>query len=261
VRGSLNREIIRRIVRRHINELRFCYERELQARPDLSGRVVIQFTIAATGQVVASVVQQSTLRHAAVEGCIALAVRRWLFPRPSDGGIVIVSYPFVLSAVGAEPPRGPARLVYTTVHGLQLELKGEDSVGRRATRQVSLQAELAKLLVATDRAFYKPGETARLGIQAVPQFTAALIEGVREGQTVLRSRVELRDGKGTAELDLPAGVAGTLRLDVVGVDPYDVRSPAVSRQIVIAEPQGLVVKATTDSASYRPAGRPSSASR
>ncbi len=102
VRGSLDKEIIRRIIRRHINEVKYCYQKELQANPDLYGRIIIQFTIAATGQVMASVVQKSTMKNKKVEGCIAQAVRRWLFPKPKGGGIVIVSYPFVLRAAGGE---------------------------------------------------------------------------------------------------------------------------------------------------------------
>jgi hypothetical protein len=35
-----------------------------------------------------------------VEQCIAGAVRSWEFPRVPGGGIVIVSYPFVLKAEG-----------------------------------------------------------------------------------------------------------------------------------------------------------------
>jgi hypothetical protein len=100
VRGSLDKEIIRRIIRRHINEVKYCYQVELQANPNLYGRVVVQFTIAATGQVVVSKVQSSTLNNGKVETCIAQAVRRWLFPKPKGGGIVIVSYPFVLRAAG-----------------------------------------------------------------------------------------------------------------------------------------------------------------
>jgi TonB family protein len=100
VRGSLDKEIIRRIIRRHINEVKYCYEKELSATPNLNGRVMIQFTISATGQVVASVVQNSTVGNRTVEGCIAQAVRRWMFPKPKGGGIVIVSYPFVLRSAG-----------------------------------------------------------------------------------------------------------------------------------------------------------------
>ena len=102
VKGSLDKEIIRRVVRKHMNEIRFCYEKELLRKPDLYGRVMIQFTIAGTGSVVASVVQQSTMNNAGVEQCMAQAVKRWEFPQPQGGGIVVVSYPFVLKAAGAE---------------------------------------------------------------------------------------------------------------------------------------------------------------
>ncbi len=100
VRGALDKGIIRRIIRRHINEVKYCYQKELQARPDLHGRVVVQFTISPTGQVVSSVVQSSTMGNRQVETCIAMAVRRWLFPKPKGGGIVIVTYPFRMRTSG-----------------------------------------------------------------------------------------------------------------------------------------------------------------
>ncbi|MSP60901.1 MAG: AgmX/PglI C-terminal domain-containing protein [Myxococcales bacterium] len=111
VRGNaLPKEIIRRVIRRHINEVRFCYEKELAKRPSLAGRVTVQFAIAGMGQVISSTVQQSTLNSPPVETCITGAVRRWEFPRPEGGGLVMVSYPFVLHAVGAEQePTSPAR--------------------------------------------------------------------------------------------------------------------------------------------------------
>ena len=36
-----------------------------------------------------------------VENCTVQAVRRWEFPKPLGGGIVIVSYPFVLTPAGS----------------------------------------------------------------------------------------------------------------------------------------------------------------
>ncbi|MDZ4696946.1 MAG: TonB family protein [Deltaproteobacteria bacterium] len=100
VRGSLDKEIIRRIIRRHINEVKFCYEQELVKSPELQGRIAVNFTIAATGQVVASVMQDSTLSNRRVESCVVAAVRRWEFPKPNGGGIVIVTYPFVFNPAG-----------------------------------------------------------------------------------------------------------------------------------------------------------------
>jgi TonB family protein len=100
VRGTLDKEIIRRIVRRHLNEVRFCYTQALAARPALEGRLVVQFTIAPKGRVLASALGSSTLGAPAVESCVVQAVKRWDFPEPQGGGLAIVSYPFQLSPAG-----------------------------------------------------------------------------------------------------------------------------------------------------------------
>ncbi len=100
VRGSLSREVIRRVIRRHINEVRFCYEQELNQRPDLEGRVMVSFIISPTGAVQSASVGNSTINNQRVESCIAGAVRRWTFPAPDGGGVVGVNYPFVLSSQG-----------------------------------------------------------------------------------------------------------------------------------------------------------------
>jgi len=96
-RGSLDKEIIRRVIRRHINEVRWCYESELSKDPLLGGRVTVRFTIAASGQISASALESSTMGNARVESCVVQAVRRWEFPKPLGGGVVNVSYPFVLT--------------------------------------------------------------------------------------------------------------------------------------------------------------------
>ena len=103
--GSMDKSIIRGVIRDHINEVKACYEAELAADPTLFGQVMVQFTIAATGEVVASVLQKSTMHSPPVENCTVAAVRRWRFPKPLGGGIVIVSYPFVYT------PEAPIVLV------------------------------------------------------------------------------------------------------------------------------------------------------
>ena len=97
VSGALDRDIIRRIVRAHINEVRSCYNQGLARDPGLGGRVAINFTIDGDGKVSAAVVSESTLTDAAVATCIAGAVKRWAFPKPK-GGTVEVTYPFVLES-------------------------------------------------------------------------------------------------------------------------------------------------------------------
>jgi TonB family protein len=95
-KGSLDKAIIRRIVRAHLSEVRHCYNNGLAEDPILEGRVNVQFTIAPSGKVPVAVVASSTLDHDATENCIAKSVKRWKFPKPEGGGNVVVTYPFVL---------------------------------------------------------------------------------------------------------------------------------------------------------------------
>lgn len=96
VKGSLDKDIIRRIVRAHINEVRTCYDKGLSKDPALAGKVTVGFTIGSTGKVTASSVSSTTLSDKAVGTCIAGAAKRWKFPSPTGGGVVIVKYPFSL---------------------------------------------------------------------------------------------------------------------------------------------------------------------
>ena len=58
------------------------------------------FTIGPDGTVSESEIQQSTLADVTVGPCIAQAVRRWVFPKPEGGGIVVVTYPFSFTPAG-----------------------------------------------------------------------------------------------------------------------------------------------------------------
>jgi len=96
VDGALDADIIRRIVRAHINELRHCYKTGLVKDPKLAGEVTLHFVIGSKGKVGVSVVETTTLKDIGVANCMAKAVKRWTFPKPRGGGEVKVSYPFDL---------------------------------------------------------------------------------------------------------------------------------------------------------------------
>lgn len=94
VHGALSRRAVRRVIRRHRNEVQHCYEQSLLERPELSGRVLVQLMIGPAGRVEHAAVAESTLQHARSETCILSAARRWSFPVTS-AGVVMVRYPFV----------------------------------------------------------------------------------------------------------------------------------------------------------------------
>jgi hypothetical protein len=97
VKGSLSENVVRRGVKRRLNEVRSCCERELGAKHAETGRVTVKFIISSTGAVQMAAVADTTLAHARTDNCIARAVRDWVFPAPKGGGIVIATVAFDIS--------------------------------------------------------------------------------------------------------------------------------------------------------------------
>ncbi len=100
IEGSLPKEVIRRVIKQHLAQIRYCYEKELSRSPGIFGKVATQFIISGKGTVTMAKVDQTTLNNAAVEQCICQKIRTWKFPKPKGGGIVVVKYPFVLKQSG-----------------------------------------------------------------------------------------------------------------------------------------------------------------
>jgi hypothetical protein len=96
--GDLDKNIIRRYIRRKLPQIRHCYERELMVKQNLAGTVLVDFQISPGG--VVQGMAAAGLGHAAVEGCVAEAVGAIQFPKPTGGGYVNVRYPFVFQPAG-----------------------------------------------------------------------------------------------------------------------------------------------------------------
>lgn len=97
--GSIDREAVAKVINSHLQEVYACYERALLKDTGLAGKVVLEWTIGGSGGVVAAKTKSSTLRNGAVEACILSNLKKWQFPAPK-GGVVIISYPFIFNSVG-----------------------------------------------------------------------------------------------------------------------------------------------------------------
>jgi Ca-activated chloride channel family protein len=95
ITGSLDKNIIRRVIRRRQRGLRYCYEKGLTRNPNLGGKLEVTWTIDSKGRVTAVELGESMLKDAKVEGCIVRQIKRWRFPAPKGGGAVKVRYPFI----------------------------------------------------------------------------------------------------------------------------------------------------------------------
>nr|HEX4317867.1 VIT domain-containing protein [Kofleriaceae bacterium] len=88
--GSLDKAVIRRYVHRHVDQIRYCYEKQLPSHPTLDGDITAHFTIAPDGKVTASTADGM---DDTVAACVAGVVQAIEFPAWDDSGTVQVNYP------------------------------------------------------------------------------------------------------------------------------------------------------------------------
>lgn len=100
--GGLSKEVIAKVIKRHQNEIKYCYETELQKTPDLSGKVAVSWTIDPSGSVSDAQVSESTMNNSTAEQCMLSKIRRWKFPEPEGGGVVQVAFPWVFKPAGGD---------------------------------------------------------------------------------------------------------------------------------------------------------------
>jgi len=97
VDGELDPNIVAKEVRSRLGAVKACYERALKRNPNLSGKIVLHWTITPAGTVSGVDIENDSVGDNEVATCIKQLISRWRFPAPS-GGAVEVSFPFVFQA-------------------------------------------------------------------------------------------------------------------------------------------------------------------
>ncbi|MEC7520946.1 MAG: AgmX/PglI C-terminal domain-containing protein [Myxococcota bacterium] len=91
--GSLDRDVVERIVRRRLNQIGFCYERELSSAPALTGQLTIRLDVGARGRVTGTQISSSSMPDT-VNHCVESVSRRTRFPEVEGGATVTLPYRF-----------------------------------------------------------------------------------------------------------------------------------------------------------------------
>ncbi|MBP8810257.1 MAG: AgmX/PglI C-terminal domain-containing protein [Kofleriaceae bacterium] len=95
--GDLDKAIIRRYIKRNIQKITYCYEKQLLASPGLEGTVNTQFFISPNGTVTTA---NASGVNGEVASCVASVIKGIEFPKPKGGGGVQVNYPFNFRPTG-----------------------------------------------------------------------------------------------------------------------------------------------------------------
>jgi len=95
--GDLDKAIIKRYIKRSVDKIAYCYEKQLLANPGLGGAMSVQFLIGSSGTVMSS---NGSGFNGEVASCVAGVIKSINFPAPKNGGSVQVNYPFNFHAAG-----------------------------------------------------------------------------------------------------------------------------------------------------------------
>ena len=94
--GGCDKGDIAKNVRARAATLRACYETQLLAKPDLSGKITAQWTITTDGSVTGEKSVDDSMHNNAVSDCVLRSIKRIRFAKP-EAGICVIQWPFVFS--------------------------------------------------------------------------------------------------------------------------------------------------------------------
>jgi len=91
-------DVFEEIVDKHKGEVSDCYATAKEAKADLAGKLVLDFTIDGAGKVSEIKVDPaSTLKDDGVNTCVNDRAKKWEFPKTRDGESMTLPYSFNLS--------------------------------------------------------------------------------------------------------------------------------------------------------------------
>ncbi len=96
--STVDKDAVSRYVRARQRAIQSCYEKQLKLNPTLKGKLSVRITIATSGKVSETEIDEDTLHSEEVTSCIKGVVRFWKFPfTPESDTAVQFSWNFVSS--------------------------------------------------------------------------------------------------------------------------------------------------------------------
>lgn len=96
--GGRSRASIMLVVQQNLQALRYAYNKRLQEKPGLKGKIMIRFAIDEFGKVIFCDIVSSSLPDRSLEHTVVSQIRTWVFDKiDKPGDVTEVEYPFVFS--------------------------------------------------------------------------------------------------------------------------------------------------------------------
>lgn len=135
---------------------------------------------------------------------------------------------------------------------LTLEARDENGTVSKATKPLRVGGRNDGILLRTDRAVYRHGQTLNLDVFSATRARRVFLDVVKNGRSALSKSISLENGSGKLAIDFPADLVGTLQLQAYSIldDGEMVRDTKV---IQVNRNDELTVTAQLDKETYKPA--------
>lgn len=84
------------VVRKYAPGIQFCYDNELKNVPGLAGKLLVNITVTASGQVTDAKIVQDSVRSPGLAQCALAKIEAWKFPQVEEGAVTF-QVPFVFT--------------------------------------------------------------------------------------------------------------------------------------------------------------------
>ncbi len=134
-----------------------------------------------------------------------------------------------------------------------LQIEASDAQGNRASTSLQLQVRQGpdQILLRTERAVYRAGDSIQLKVFATKARGAAYVDVIKDGQTVLTRDLDIVDGQATLTIPATPDLAGTLDCNAY-LFGRDARPIGDHRLLFVQPADELKIEATADGAVYKP---------
>jgi len=87
--GSIDKKAVNRYMNSHFAEVKACYEHQLKKNSFLEGKLDLNIDVSVGGKVTGITINKDTVRSAPMLACVRRTIRRWKFPKPTGGHVII----------------------------------------------------------------------------------------------------------------------------------------------------------------------------
>jgi hypothetical protein len=143
------------------------------------------------------------------------------------------------------------RWMPTNLYDLTAEARDARGNTARAVVQLSAEPLGDNVLLGLDKAIYKGGDSLNVDVRTTAGLPTVYLDVIKSGQTMLTRWLDVKDGRASHRLDLPAGLFGTLEVHAyqVLISGEIIRD---TRVVYVNSAAELRIKVSADKEVYQP---------